>query len=155
MNACRREADVLRAAREERWPDSLRHHLGECEECAMAASVAPWMTAFERMDARTHRLPDPSVVWLKAKLLQGTIDAARASRPLNVVQLVGYLVVAGGWAGVVTSNWEAISKWLHGRVTPGSLLAASGSLSVSFFAVVFLLASMSVMLALHTILAEE
>ena len=154
MNACRREADVLRAAREDRWDDGLRRHLAECDDCAMAASVAPWMTSFARMGDREHRLPDPSLVWLKAKLMQGTLDAARASRPLTIAQMLAYLIVAGGWAGALTWKWEAIEKWMHG-LTPAGVITTTSSLSMSFFAVVFVLASMTVMLALHTILAEE
>ena len=154
MNACRWEADVLRAAREDRWPDNLRRHLAECDDCAMTASVAPWMTSFARIGDREHRLPDPSIVWLKAKLLQGSADAARASRPLTIAQLVSYLVVAGGWAAVLMWKWEAIEKWMH-SLTPTGIVSATASLSMSFFAIVFVLASMTVMLALHTIMAEE
>jgi hypothetical protein len=154
MNACRREADVLRAARDDRWTDNLRSHLAECEDCAMTASVAPWMTSFARVGDREHLLPDPSIVWLKAKLLQGTAEANRATRPLTIAQMVSYVIVAGGWAAVLTWKWEAIAKWMTG-LTPAGMITNAASLSLSFFAVVFVLASMTVMLALHTILAEE
>ena len=154
MNACRREADVMRAAREDRWDDTLRRHLTECEECAMAAAVAPWMTRFARLGDREHRLPDPSIVWLKAKLMQGTIDAARAARPLTFAQMISYLVVAAGWAGVLTWKWDAIRNWIT-SLTPGGVIGATSSLSMSFFALVFVLASMTAALALHTIMAEE
>lgn len=154
MNACRREADVLRAARDDQWPDALRRHLAECEDCAMTAAVAPWMTRFERMGDRDHRLPDPAIVWLKAKLLQGSADVARASRPLSIVQMVAYLVVAGGWATVLTWKWDAVERWLRGFGATG-VVSPTSSLSMSFFGIVFVLASMTVMLAMHTILADE
>lgn len=154
MNACRWEADVLRAAREDRWADNLRKHLGECDDCAMTASIAPWMTSFARIGDRDHRLPDPSIVWLKAKLIQGTADATRINRPLSIVQLVAYLVVAAGWAAVLTWKWEAIDKWLHG-LTPTGVIWNTSALSMSSLGIVFVLASVTVMLALHTILAEE
>jgi hypothetical protein len=160
MNAttsCRREADVLRAAREDSWPDALRRHLAECDDCATTAAVAPWMTTFARIGDREHRLPDPSIVWLKARLLQGSAEAARATRPLTIVQIVSYMVVAGGWAAVLTWKWNALQTWLH-SLTPTGLISNSAnaqSLSLSFFALVIVLASMTVMLALHTIMAEE
>ena len=154
MNACRREADVLRAAREDQWTDNLRRHLLECEDCAMTASVAPWMTSFSRMSVREHRLPDPAIVWLKAKLMQGTADVARASRPLSIVQMIAYLVIAGGWAAVLTWKWGAIERWMHSFGATG-VVSPTSSLSMSFFGIVFVLASMTVMLAMHTILAEE
>ena len=155
MNPCRREADVLRAAREDQWPEGLRTHLAECEDCAMTASVAPWMTDFARMGDRNRRLPDPSIVWLKAKLLQGSAEAERMSRPMNIIQLVAYLVVAGGWATVLTWKWEAVQKWMAGFTQTSGTITTTNSLSMSFFGVVFVLASMTVMMVLHTILAEE
>ena len=86
MTACRWEADVLRAANEDRWPDNLRRHLAECDDCTATAAVAPWMGKFAGISDREHILPDPSIVWLKAKLLQGSRDVARASRPMNVAR---------------------------------------------------------------------
>ena len=157
-NGCRYERDVRRAAEEDRWTDSLRRHLTECDECIATASVAPWMSRFARISDRDHILPDPSVVWLKAKLLQGTVDVGRASRPLDIVQMLAYFVVAGGWAGLLTWRWNAVEAWIRSFTPTGLLTTAatrSGSLSMSFFAMVFVLASMTVMLALHTILAEE
>jgi len=155
---CRYEPEVRRAAEEDRWTDSLRQHLTGCDECIATASVAPWMSRFARISDREHILPDPSVVWLKAKLLQGTVDAGRASRPLDIVQMLAYFVVAGGWAGLLTWRWNAVEAWIR-SFTPAGLVATAttrtGSLSMSFFAMVFVLASMTVMLALHTILAEE
>ena len=157
MNACRWEADVLRAANEDRWPDNLRRHLAECDDCVATASVAPWMSKFARIRDREHILPDPSIVWLKAKLLQGTIDSHRVARPLTVVQILAYLVVAGGWAAVMTWKWDAVQAWI-GSLTPAAVVTASSnapSLSMSFFALIFVLASMTVMVALHTIMAED
>ena len=154
---CRYESEVLRAAAEDRWTDSLRRHLTECDECIAAASVAPWMHRFANISDREHILPDPSVVWLKAKLLQGTADAGRASRPLDIVQMIAYVVVAGGWAGLLMWHWPAVERWLH-SFTPARIVttaATAQSLSLSFFALFFVLASVTVVLALHTILAEE
>ena len=154
---CRHEPEILRAAEEDRWTDSLRAHLAECDECVATASVAPWMDRFAHISDREHILPDPSVVWLKAKLLQTTEDAGRISRPLDLAQMLAYIVVAGGWAGLLTWRWPQIEHWLH-SLTPTGIVtnaARAESLSMSFFAVVFVLASMTVMLALHTILAEE
>ena len=155
--ACRFESDVLRATREDRWTDSLRAHVADCDDCSAAMLVAPWMTQFARADERKHMLPDPAVIYLKAKLLQGTADANRVSRPMDVVQLIAYAVVAGGWAVLLLWRWPMIETWMRSFTPTGMVqnVARAESLSISFFAIVFLLASMTVMLALHTILAEE
>jgi len=156
-HACRREAEVVRAAGQDRWTDELRAHLAACDDCMQAAMVAPWMERFSRISDREHLLPDPSIVWLKAKLLQNNADVSRASRPLDIVQIVAYAVVAGGWAALLTWRWEAVKTWLAG-FTPTAIVsnaARAESLSMSFFGLLFVLASFTVMLALHTILAEE
>ena len=155
--SCRFEADVLRAAQEDRWTDALRRHIEGCDDCVAAMSVAPWMTRFSRISDREHILPDPQIVWLKAQLLQGSADVARAARPMNFIQMLAYLVVAGGWAAVLTWKWAAVQTWMRGLTPTGMVhnLARGESLSMSFFALVFVLASMTVMLAMHTIMAEE
>ena len=155
--ACRHEPDVRRAAEEDRWTDSLRRHLGECDECLAAASVSSWMHGFSRLSDREHILPDPSIVWLKARVLASGADAARVSRPITIAQIAAYLVVAGGWATLLTWKWNAVETWLR-SFTPTGLVesaARAEQLSMSFFALIFILASMTVMLALHTIMAEE
>ncbi|HYO76450.1 MAG TPA: hypothetical protein VE010_08305 [Thermoanaerobaculia bacterium] len=155
--ACRFEVHVLRAVREDRFTESLRAHLAECDQCVAAMSVEPWLDEFARVDVREHMLPDPSVLWLKAKLLQNSADVRRATRPMDLVQLIAYAVVAGGWAAMLTWRWSAVEAWLQG-FTPDALVTSVGraeSLSLSFFALLFVLASMTVMLAMHTILAED
>lgn len=155
--SCRFEAEVLRAAQEDRWSDTLRNHLAGCDQCVAAASVAPWMSRFARISDREHILPDPQIVWLKAQLLQGSADVARVSRPMNVLQMVAYLIVAGGWAALLTWKLEAIQTWINGLTPTGMVqnIATGRTLSMSFFALVIILATMTVTLALHTILAEE
>lgn len=156
--SCPFEAEVLRAASEDRWTDTLRRHIAGCVDCFAASSVGPWMTRFSRISDREHILPDPQIVWLKAQLLQTTADVARVSRPMNFAQLIAYLVVAGGWVALLTWKWNAVQAWLRGLTPSGMVqnLARGGeSLSISFFAFVFVLASVTVTLALHTIMAEE
>ncbi len=155
--ACRFEPQVLRAAQEDRWTDALRTHVSWCDDCVAAMSVAPWMGQFARMSDREHILPDPSIIWLKAKLLQSATEANRATRPLSVMQMVSYAIVAAGWAVVLLWKWESIEAWLYSFTPGGMVESVSGaqSLSMSFFGIVFALASMTVMLAMHTILAEE
>jgi len=155
--ACPFEGNVLQAARDDRWTDALRTHLAECDSCVAAASVAPWMTRFARISDREHILPDPQIVWLKAQLLQVSADVARVSRPINFLQLVAYVVVAGGWAALLTWKWDAVQHWMNGLTPKGMVqnIAAGQSLSMSFFALLIVLATMTVSLALHQILAEE
>lgn len=153
MSECRFERDVLAG----RWTDSLRAHVAQCSDCSAAMSVAPYMTELAAVDMREHPLPDPQVVWLKAQLLRGNIAVERAARPLKVFQVVSYVVVAALWTGVLAWKWVAIRALLQ-SFTPSRLFqnaADASSLSVTFFVMVLGLASITIVLALHTILAED
>jgi len=155
--SCRHEPHVLRAAAENQWTDALRDHVRTCTDCAAAANAAPFMTRFARFDERQGKLPDPSIVWLKAQILSAGVAVDRAARPLNVLQMVAYLVVAGGWATVLTWKWADLQRWLLG-FTPAQIaqsMSHSATLSITFLMTVVVLATMTVMLALHTILAED
>ncbi|HSP16936.1 MAG TPA: hypothetical protein VLV78_19475 [Thermoanaerobaculia bacterium] len=154
---CRHEPQVRRAAAEDRWTDMLREHVKTCADCAAAAAAAPFMSRFARLDERQRKLPDPSVVWLKAQLLRGSAIADRAARPLSIVQMIAYTVVAVGWASVLTWKWADLQRWLLG-FTPTHIVAGVAQyspLSMAFLLTVVVLATMTVMLALHTILAED
>jgi len=160
MNGCPMERDVVRAAANDAWPEALRVHVATCEDCAAAAEVAPWMQSFAANDARQHPLPDPSVLWLKAHLLRSSAAVERAARPITNLQIGAYLALAAGWAFFLTTKWTSIQSWLH-SLTPTALVAkAAGvsvttSTSVSLIVTMIVLASLTVMVALHTILAEE
>lgn len=153
---CRHESAALRAGATGQWTDALRQHVLECEDCAAALAVAPWMAELGAQDVRERPLPDPAIVWMKAQLLRGSAGIERAARPLQIAQLSAYFVVAGGWAALLTWKWSVVQSWVR-DFSASHLMqsAASGSLSLSFFAVLLMLSSLTILLALHTILAED
>jgi hypothetical protein len=153
---CRFEQQVMVAAADDRWTEPLRAHVATCNDCSSTAAVAPWMSRFARVRDREHMLPDPSVLWLKAQLLRSSAAAERIARPMNQMQFVAYLLVAAGWAALLTWKWDAMSTWIA-SITPSGMLQATGSasLSMNFLAGVLVLGSMTVVLAVHTIFAEE
>jgi hypothetical protein len=156
-DACRYENEILDAVEHDRWNETLRAHVASCEECAAAMAVAPFMVRFAALETRERALPDASAVWLKAHLLRGSAAVDRAARPMQMLHFIAYFLVAAGWAGLLTWKWSALQQWLL-SVSPAHVLAnaAAGSpLSVTFFLVVLVLSSMTIVLALHTILAEE
>lgn len=151
---CLQETHVLHAAESNEWTASLREHVAECEPCAAAANVAPWMDRFAKIDARSHALPDPTVVWLKAQLLRTATVVDRVARPMNMFQIVCYVAVAAGWAALLTWKWSAFQAWIS-AMTSARIFAGDPGLSVPSFVLVFVLTSLTVMVALHTILADE
>jgi hypothetical protein len=121
--------------------------------------VDAWMKQFAAIE-HTPRLPDPNSLWVKAKLMQSTAAMERAARPLTRVQIVAYLVVAGGWSALVTWKWNALSAWINSFTPAHIIMGAAGaetaqSLSLTFIMALVVLASVTVMLAFHTILTEE
>jgi hypothetical protein len=153
MSECRFERDVLAG----RWTDSLRAHVAQCADCSAAASVAPFIGELAAVDMREHPLPDPQVVWLKAQLLRSSIGVERATRPLKVFQIFSYVVVAAGWTALLAWKWPALQALLH-SFTPERFFqnaTAAASLSMTFFVTVFVLASITIGLALHTMIAED
>jgi hypothetical protein len=162
MTACRLEPDVVRATAGGEWTASLRTHVASCEDCAAAAEVGPWMEEFARVDDHEHILPDPAVLWLKAKLMQSNNAMHRVALPITRLQIGAYLAVAACWAAMLTWKWPAIQAWVN-SLTPSHVILASASaqasaaasLSVSFFAAIVVLSSATVFVAMHTILAED
>jgi hypothetical protein len=122
-------------------------HIASCEECSVTAVVHPWMKRFAALPDREHILPHPSILWLKAQVMRSSAEVARASRPMTYVQIAAYLIVAAGWAGLLTWKWDAVQAMLKPFESPFSSLAT--------FATLLVLATVTVTLALHTILAEE
>lgn len=156
---CRFEHDVIRAAQEDRWTQALHSHVASCEQCQAAVSVSAFMEMLSGDDARVQPLPSASAVWLKAQLLRDSEAADRASRPFTVFQWAAYFAVASGWAGVMTWKWSVVRDWLMSFTPSRVIQSASGlsspSASIAFYAGIVVLASLTMSLALHTILAEE
>ena len=156
---CRYENDVIRAAREGGWTDALKVHLASCEECRAAASVSAFMATIAEEDARVRPLPSPSVVWLKAQILRDSLAADRVARPFTVFQWIAYFAVASGWAALMTWKWSAVNAWLLSFTPAHVIERASGlggpSIPGTFYAGIVVLASLTMFLALHTIMAEE
>ena len=156
---CRYEHDVIRAARESRWTEALQNHVASCEDCQAAASVSAFMGMLSEDDVRVRALPQASAVWLKAQLLRDTLAAERVARPFTVFQWLAYFVVASGWAGLMTWKWDAVRQWMLSFTPAHVIQSASGltapSIPLAFYAGIVVLASLTMFLALHTILAEE
>ncbi len=160
MSDCRFEPNVIEAATKDAWTESLRTHVVSCADCTAAAEVAPWMTRFASLDEREHILPDPAVLWLKAKLLQSNAAVERAARPITQLQIAAYLIIAAFWAALLTWKSAALQLWIN-HLSPGRMLLgaagtdASASLSLTVLFAIIALGSATVGLAMHTILAEE
>jgi hypothetical protein len=121
--------------------------------------IDAWMKEFAVVD-RTPNLPEPNSLWVKAKLLQSVVAAERAAGPITRAQIAAYVIVASGWAALVTWKWTVLQAWINSFTPAHIIMGAAGaqtmqSLSVTFLMALIVLASVTVILAFHTILAEE
>ena len=121
--------------------------------------IDAWMNQFAVVDHMPH-LPDANSLWVKAKLLQSVAAAERAAGPITRTQIAAYLIVASGWAALVTWKWTALQAWINSFTPAHIIMGAAGaqtvqSLSLTFLMALIALASVTVILAFHTILAEE
>ena len=157
IDSCPFEPNVLEAAASGKWSESLRAHAASCADCAAAAAVAPWMSDLAKRDDREHILPDPAVLWLKAKLIQSSAAVERAALPITRSLMAAYLVIAAGWATLLTWKWSALVAWMN-ALNPGRLAvntAGAATVSMTVLVMIVLLASATVMIGFYTILAEE
>jgi hypothetical protein len=156
-DGCPHEPLARRAAVEDRWTDSLRQHVTSCEECAAAVAVSGFMTRLAGASARPRALPDPAILWLKAHLMRRSATIDRATRPLNVVHMLAYVIVGGGWAALLTWRWNEVLAWAL-SVTPRGLVesfAGSPSTPATVILSIVILGSVTMLVGLHAILAEE
>ena len=121
--------------------------------------VDAWMKQLAQVDI-SPRLPDANSLWVKAKVMQSVAAAERAARPITRTQIAAYIVVAGAWAAMVMWKWNALEAWINSVRPSRIILGAAGvqtaqSLSLTFMMALVALASVTVMLAFHTILAED
>jgi len=118
-----------------------------------------WMKDFAAV-GHGRTLPDANAIWIKAKLLQTAAAMERATRPITNMQIAAYLIVASGWAALVTWKWSALAAWMNSFTPAHIIMGAAGAetartLSLTFLVALIVLASVTVVLAFHTILAEE
>ena len=121
--------------------------------------AASWMQQFAAIDDRDHVLPDPAVIWLKARVLQTAKEVERASRPITVAQIGAYAFLAACWTILLTWKWTALQAWMTTfeprQILLGGAVTQQASLSLPFLLTFLILLGVTIMLGMHTILAEE
>ena len=84
---CPHEEAVATAARSGEWSPELESHRNGCLGCAeLTLVVAALATDSEMLEALDAPLPDPSAVWMRARLAARERDFKRATRAIVWVQ---------------------------------------------------------------------
>lgn len=124
---CEFEARVALAARTDSWPDGLRQHVRGCPACGEALRAAAFLGRVASEIERAAALPEPTRIWLKARLEQAIEAEIRASgAPLWSRGLAGFAAALSAWlvwrAGADTVS--LLARQLSGAVDALTLTAA-------------------------------
>ena len=92
---CPHENAIAAAARSGEWSPELRAHRDGCMTCAELTLVTAAMALdAEALMDESLPLPDPGVIWLRARLQEKEHDFQRATRAIVWVQRATLAVVA-------------------------------------------------------------
>ena len=112
VDSCPKSEAVVQAVRSNNWPDSLRAHIDRCKSCRETSQVASWMARMaENLESIPGELPDPELIWLKAKINRRSQLPARALLPLKAGCLFGAAGLSLLLATVPESAWSRIQAW--------------------------------------------
>ncbi len=116
VDSCPKSDAVVQAARSNNWPDSLRAHIERCQSCRETCRVACWMARMAaRLESIPGELPDPELMWLRAKINRRSQLPARALLPLKAGGLFGAAGLGLLLATVPESTWSRIQAWRPGE----------------------------------------
>jgi len=116
---CDYEDVVAKAARHGGLDESLDESLGEslgahfdsCEHCREIAAATGWMATLAG-DARSDpALPDPGLIWLRARIEEIQQVDERAQRPLDIAHIAALVVVAVGAVGLLVRESSPLREW--------------------------------------------
>lgn len=147
---CPYEKAVLKACRSGEWDRELLKHYQNCSVCHEAESAAEWVRA-AAVNVAAVPLPDPDLLWIRAKLGTREQEESRAlwlatfrktlaispfcaAAVALIVEAMKTTGIAGGrWLLVLTGNFGVIP--LAGATLMAALVYAAPSLLSRFRAV--------------------
>lgn len=110
---CTHGKSVVQAARTGRWGDELAAHARECPSCRESARVARWMFELAKAaDLGPDSLPDPHLVWLKARIQRRSEDQRRALLPIRIASVLSAIGMGAVLALLPREVWRSAQAWL-------------------------------------------
>ena len=116
QSACPHESDVIAAVHSGRWSSALRAHVTTCGYCADAVR---WIRRMQQLAETTPEpvsLPDPTVIWWKARLFADM----ESSEPESILPHDGtrwvtvmYTILLVGMIGLFLHWWPEMQSTLY------------------------------------------
>lgn len=117
---CPREEAVLHAARAGGWSDELAAQGARCSSCGESGCAIRWMMELgQTVDSALAPLPDPSLIWLKARIRRRSEESWRTLLPIVIacgVSAIGLGVIVARLPG---HAWRSLQAWLASAGLPG------------------------------------
>jgi hypothetical protein len=122
---CPQESAVSTAVRTGEWAGSLRTHAAECESCGEIVDAARWMQDFAGTSARDAEcesaMPDPSVVWWRARMAAKQREAERVHKMLAWLEVAAGAAISlglAGWLALDRNVLPAATTWMMNEAGP-------------------------------------
>ncbi len=138
---CRFVEAVAIAARSGAWSDELRQHRNSCPACAETTLVVAALAAEAVLEAADATpLPEPRVIWLRARLAERERHARRATLAITWVQRAAVLAAAiavAAAAPTALTTLRALASRLLGDLSlspPPIILTGPAAVLVATFA---------------------
>jgi hypothetical protein len=155
---CVYEQFVVEAAKSGQWSEPLRSHFAGCALCQESLQVSMWMQDFAETADEARELPDPRLIWLKARLAQRQAAAAEALRPLEFFNRVAYSVVGLLLVASLAMKWSRIEAWLTRLNSSWAAVFGPSELASLFVPLASLtlgLLSLAALFAVYAVFAKE
>lgn len=121
--SCLQEIAVSKSAVSGEWDESLRQHAAICPVCREALQAALWMQSLAQAEISSATVPDPSIVWQRARLSellaakQAKVQASlRLAKYIEAASVALVLLTITSW---VAWNWQSLDSvidWLSSMV---------------------------------------
>lgn len=133
---CPGAESVFEAARAGRSSDELTAHVARCDSCGESSTAIRWMIELGRtVDSGTGPLPDPGLIWLKARIRKRSEESWRTLLPTGIACGASAIGLGAILAGLPTEPWRSLQEWLPSAGIPGwelSSLASPGPLAIAW-----------------------
>lgn len=155
-NHCELEDEILRLTQAAGISDAARRHLMECEVCRNTVAADAFVREFAAQPIEERRLPDATLIWLKAQLLQSDGAIFQLRQSLSIVHTIAFGLVALAWALLLSWKWTALSAFFTHAADMGAIVSALHAqlFSIPFVLTIIVLSCATVGLAFHSAMAE-
>ena len=121
---CPGAESVSEGARAGRSGDELAAQLAEGDSSRESSTAIQWMIELgQTVDAGTGPLPDPGLIWLKARILERSRRSDRALLPIRIATAVAAVGSGAVLATLPGLAWNLNWEWLTNAATAWSRLS--------------------------------